>query len=148
MDDCARIVTSGIVAHMRNDIDPTYQTMHKRLRAQRGVAEGTCACGRAAGCWSYDRLDPDEINGLHSSGHRVVYSRDVDHYVVSCKSCNMRRDHPLSTAPTCKHGHDRDTHGFVNVRPTGRHEWTCRECLRAASRRSYDLHRSKRARQA
>ena len=88
--------------------DASYQTMHDRINAWRGLASGySCVdCGQQALHWSYDHLD----SGERTSEEGLSYSLDVDHYEPRCVPCHKLKDcaqlmqergGSLSAAPRC-----------------------------------------------
>ncbi len=71
-----------------------YRAMHYRVAAERGPAwTETCAdCGEGADEWSYDHLDPDELEAEDAANLGAPYSLEVEHYVPRCGSCHARFD--------------------------------------------------------
>ena len=69
---------------------PTYSTIHTRIRVARGPAKGhRCIdCGEQAEQWSYDHSDPDQL--VSALGH--PYSVDLDRYAPRCCSCHRTYD--------------------------------------------------------
>lgn len=74
-------------------LTPTYKSMHKRLRRERGPASNyACAeCGRQASHWSYIGGDPNELHGMNREW-RCAYSADPAYYVPRYVSCHFRLD--------------------------------------------------------
>lgn len=72
---------------------PTWVTVHKRLRRQRGrAAEHACVdCGQPAREWSYDGRDPNELVSIHR-GVRLRYSLDLSRYEPRCVPCHRAYD--------------------------------------------------------
>ncbi|ANC30842.1 hypothetical protein [Isoptericola dokdonensis] len=113
---------------------PTYEAVHRRLRASLGrAADHVCAtCGEQAAEWAYDHGDPEEFEGT-SGGRRgaVVYSIDPERYRPLCLPCHRREDRPKRDV--CGWGHDM-SEGSANVyapRPGYRR---CRACHAARAR--------------
>ena len=122
-------------------MEPSYTAVHHRLRAQRGRAsDHVCECGAPAKHWSYDRLDPNELQGV-KNGRPVRYSADLDHYQPRCVSCNARRDKPLGE--TCPRGHPRTPENIYHPPGKRSRQTQCRVCVREDSLAAY--HRRKRA---
>lgn len=73
--------------------DAGYDTVHARLRAQRGKAsEHMCVdCGGGAGDWSYIGGAPDE-RVERVGRYDLAYSTDLNAYVPRCRSCHKRHD--------------------------------------------------------
>lgn len=71
-----------------------YRAAHKRVAAKRSPAwvEVCADCGGAGEEWSYDGLDPDEIE----SPDGLAYSLDVDRYAARCKPCHRAYDRRLA----------------------------------------------------
>lgn len=88
-----RLVRNGtveFVGYQRIE-NPTYRTVHSRLRQDRGHAcRNQCVdCDGQADEWSYDHTDLDE---LVEPGTGRPYSTDLDRYEPRCKSCHSRFD--------------------------------------------------------
>jgi hypothetical protein len=73
----------------------TYEAVHRKIRALRGVARDLpCVnCGAAAAHWSYDHTDPDAITAAaRDTGSPVTYSLDIWRYEPRCATCHKRFD--------------------------------------------------------
>jgi hypothetical protein len=126
----------------------SYNTMHARLKAQRGPASrNTCEhCGAQAAQWAYDHADPssrfeDRSDARYKAGvRRFEYSLDVGHYLALCSPCHRAFDIKHSprhnAAKThCPQGHpyDEANTGFQQRSPTNRGR-RCRKCNAARQR--------------
>lgn len=94
---CLRREQAARTSAARKGLDvtdaPEYATVHKRLRRRRGPASAhPCAdCGATAQDWSYDGLDPEELEG--QAGRDVLrYSTDLARYQPRCRTCHNRFD--------------------------------------------------------
>lgn len=76
----------------------TYVTAHRKVRRWYGrPSEYLCAsgCGKPAGDWSYDGLDPHEMVGTGRLGTFMKFSPDPRHYQPRCRACHHEYDKAL-----------------------------------------------------
>lgn len=79
---------------------PSYRAMHKRVATERGPAwaEQCADCGEDATEWSYDHLDPDEVEATEADHLGARYSTDPGRYQARCKSCHVKFDRAYGEA--------------------------------------------------
>lgn len=77
----------------------SYPAVHQRLRRTKGRARDHAChdCGQPAQNWSYDRADPNQVEGetKHGRGDRRPYSLSMSHYQPVCYVCHVRRDRAI-----------------------------------------------------
>lgn len=78
---------------------PTYNGMHRRLRAIRGKArEHGCSvadCDRQGDQWAYAHADPNELTSTelwNGVPREIAYSLDPDSYVALCRGHHVALD--------------------------------------------------------
>jgi hypothetical protein len=78
----------------------SYDHVHRELKKLWGKAsQYQCiTCGRAAGSWSYDGTDPDELTGYHNTGPQydgqlpMRFSQHPEFYAPKCYPCHKITD--------------------------------------------------------
>jgi hypothetical protein len=119
---------------------PGYETMHRRVRSERGPASNhPCVdCDEQAQDWSYDNQDPDELFDLRIG---CAFSLDTAHYQPRCKLCHaefdlaerIRRNPPPPEKACTKCGAVKVLEEFPrDARLIDGHAARCRVCDRAA----------------
>lgn len=80
-----------------SDEDATYETVHIRVKLQRGPARNypCVSCGKQARDWAYDHTDPNERSDPNGSR---PYSLDLDCYRAMCVPCHRAFDRPFAAA--------------------------------------------------
>lgn len=74
--------------------EPGYTAAHDRVKRLHGSAsEHRCIqCDSQAYHWSYDHMDPDELEYEYAPGKLIAYSAKVEHYHPRCVPCHKRYD--------------------------------------------------------
>lgn len=118
--------------------DPTYFTIHKRLRRWFGPAkkQNCVECDKPALHWSYDHKEDDQNRRYVQDGPMkgVAYSLDIARYQPRCGPCHklfdIKRCRPRITH--CKQGHE-FTEENTYFKPSGMR--CCRACDRLTTRK-------------
>lgn len=78
----------------RYTLNPTYVTVHDRLRKYRGRAsQHLCQrCGQPALDWAYRGGDPDEMTSTFPRTFGMAYSTNLEFYVPLCRVCHVAVD--------------------------------------------------------
>ena len=84
----------GDRATHRRKLDAGYGAAHDRVRRANGSASAyQCIdCGHDAQHWSYDHLDPDELQDTAQGRNPIAYSLKVSHYKPRCVPCHKAYD--------------------------------------------------------
>lgn len=93
LGDPLRVITPvrAGVPHGHRVAEPSYDTVHKRLKRRRGLAtQYHCSCGKEAQEWAC--TSNKNAEGVNGRGDPVRYSYSMDDYSPLCRPCHYRLD--------------------------------------------------------